>query len=748
MGVRGLLKFLRTNPTARVKHKSLAGLAEEKRRKTGKKAVIVCDFISILCWLLNQFHAAKVTEGTYKQESFLFGGDYMEFSSRFISLMKALRYVCAEPILFVDGPRGSVLEDLNAKMSTYVVNARKRLHYVEKCMQFCKHDRLLAWDPEDFKKWRIYPLLYLHILMALRSEDVEIVHCLGEADSEMAEYARVHPEVCGILSTDTDMVMMRRCTIINCKFFDRDDILGLRKPTFSEKPSDIYCDLITPRSLARALKIEEEDLKIISIICGNDYTKSFNLCEELKLSYPFITSAAEWLLKVKNPMTPSPSRVFFDIPQFKELLSKHTRFYFAVQHTYKAYGEVELFNDMCKHCKVVEKRMRWHPLVQPCPFPMSFLMSPQVLDGIKKGEVTRTLSSIVRCGIFWRVKFVEGQPSDTSCARKFTCTHDLIFSLRKIIYMLLGVEEVCEYGHFTDEPDAAVSYEDFSLSWDGSEYLSRICTTDEFSKLLNLIPLMVTAKTVELEEFDDFQCAPIPAGYSPNIASQLKPLVLCSVLLYACSLADESSTFDDPELATDVFLATCLMSVYGNPPFKVLERPTVDAINMNTGFACIIEHAYDMASLFGLLGLLPPPGCIYQPGALIAFHQIAVATEETVRAKSKRFREFVEVHTSYTHIIQLRQFQRLKEMLQDFQRKCIRAPLEPMDLVCVAKAFYHVLGEYHSSLPELEGRIEELQALVTTEPKSPLKGIIINVLVRMCATGFYTVKKPYSTHSI
>ena len=711
MGVRGLLKFLRTNPKARVQNRSLAGLAEDKVRETGR-AVLVCDFFSILFWLLDCFHVSRVTEGAYKPESFVFGGDYTEYSDRFISLIKALRYVCAEPILFVDGARGSVLRDMNEKMFTYEARERDRFDFVEKCVQFCMYDGRL--DPEQIKKWKKYPLIIAQVLLAIRSENVKIVHCFSEADSEMAEYARVHPEVCGILTTDTDMVMMRKCTIIHCKFFDRAEILGLRKPTFNEKPSDIVCDLITPRSLARALMIQEEDLKIISIICGNDYTASYRIYREMDLRYPFISSAAQWI--AENPMVPSITQIFFKIPMFKELLSKSPKFYDAVKHTYEAYGEIESFMDMCENCEVERGDIPRHPKVPSHPLSVSPVRD-LVQRGIENGDIIRRLLSVVNSGILFRNKFVEGQPSDS---REFKCTQDLMFSLRRVTYMLLGIKTVREYGHFTGRSDP-LSYSDVHLTYDSSAFLLRVRDMEETSRVLHIIPLIVKANG--LRRFDNFQCAPIPAGYSPHIASQLKPLVLCSVLLYACSLADESSTFDDPELATDVFLATCLMSVYGKPPFKVLERPTVDAVNMNTGFACTFHHVYDIASLFGLLGLLPPPGCIYQPAALVAFHQIAATSEETVRTKSRRSREFVEIHTTYTHLVHLRQFLRLKKILHDFYQKCIRSRLDPMDLVCLAQAFYHVLGEYHSSLPELEGRIEELQALVTTEQKSPLKGM-------------------------
>ena len=714
MGVQGLLKFLRTNPKTRVQNISLADLAKKKRKESGKRAKIVCDFLSVMLWLLKLFHEAKITEGSYKKDSYLFGGGYVEYSNRFIALLRALQ--ChAEPILFVDGSRGSSLDDLEIKMLTLESREYERLKFVEKCVRYCDYDPTL--DPEDVRKWRKYPLIIMHVLMAVRKEvpDVEILHCESEADSEMADYTRMHPEVCGILSTDTDMVMMRRCTLIHCKFFDREDILGLRRPIFNEMPPDVICDLITPRSLAQALEIEVENLKIISIICGNDYTRSYKIYRQMNLGYPFIRHAAKWLANY-----PSVSQHFFEIPMFQGILLQSPEFFDAVKHTYEAYGEAESFVEMCKTTNVVRGDIQRHPKV-----PSRALSRSPVVDmvrrGINDGRISRKLSSVACSGIFWRNKHVEGQTSST---QTFVCAYDLTFLLRRVIYMLLGLTKVREYGNFTKSISVAVRFQDFTFTCDSSSLLLEIRGMQALlSRVLHLIPFIVKAKSILHLRRLPFGSANIPAGYNPHVASQLKPVLLCASLLHACSLKDDSSTFENVEVVKDVFLATCLMSVYENPPLEAFERPTVESMNMNAGFACIIQHVYEIASLFDMLDVLSPPGCCYQPAALVAFHQVAIAGEERVKRKRITDKHFVSLHTTYTHLIQLRKFLELKKILQEFQQKCENNQLDVMDLVRLAKAFYDVLGQYHTSAADLDGKIEELQAkVITQQPSSKTKG--------------------------
>lgn len=335
-----------------------------------------------------------------------------------------------------------------------------------------------------------------------------------------------------------------------------------------------------------------------------------------------------------------------------------------------------------------------------------------ILEELKKGNLTKTMSSVAVNGVFWRTLYVEGIDRESKRTQR---THDLILPLRKIMYKLLGLTHIREYGHFTSSPTR--TYEDFTIAHYSPSVLVRIRETHELNRAFYLFSMVVNARKLCGLDLGLVKCTTVPSGYLPNTQVQLKPLLLCASLFYSYSINEESATVHDLDLASNVLLASCLICCYGKPPYKVLERPTVSAINLSTEFACIIHHAYDIASLLGLLHLLPPPCCLYQPAALVSFHQVAIARESTVKLKSKENRDFVEVHSTYNFIIKLRHFEDLKKVLTDLYTKCRRGIddlITPIELAQLAQVFYQVLGEFESKLPDLEASIEEVQASVTT----------------------------------
>jgi len=89
MGVRGLLKFLRCNPKSRSHNISL--------RQEGKVNVtLVCDFLSVIYWLLETYHEVMVKKGLYSENSYIYGGDFNDYTDRVLDFVKALRYIGVE----------------------------------------------------------------------------------------------------------------------------------------------------------------------------------------------------------------------------------------------------------------------------------------------------------------------------------------------------------------------------------------------------------------------------------------------------------------------------------------------------------------------------------------------------------------------------------------------------------------------------------------------------------------------------
>ena len=312
MGVRGLLKYLQRHPPARQRRVSLSNLAYQIKDKTkGKAAKLLCDFFSILFWLLSEFHEAKIKRKDYQPYSYIYGGDVIEYEQRFVAFVNALRHLGIEPIFFVDGARGSNETGFRAKLSTHRGRHLGKMSRVVHCNQVSKYDPIE--ELETYSMWFPQPLVPLHIMMALKSKGFELVHCIGEADSYLAKHAQSGEEdICGILTNDTDLVMMRSCEVFLCQFFDRELNLGIRSVNFNSTPSDVICEKLTPRRLADVIKIPEHDLRNLSIICGNDYTEGLNekweLHKKMDLSYPIVESAASWL---RNSVRPQLSAEIF-----------------------------------------------------------------------------------------------------------------------------------------------------------------------------------------------------------------------------------------------------------------------------------------------------------------------------------------------------------------------------------------------------------------------------------------------------
>ena len=61
MGVRSLLKFLRTHEESRCRNISLKEMGERLRRQGEVNVILVCDFLSVIHWLLETYHEVMIS---------------------------------------------------------------------------------------------------------------------------------------------------------------------------------------------------------------------------------------------------------------------------------------------------------------------------------------------------------------------------------------------------------------------------------------------------------------------------------------------------------------------------------------------------------------------------------------------------------------------------------------------------------------------------------------------------------------
>ena len=667
MGVYGLLTYLKLHPHARERRLNLRDIARAIAEKTrGEKAKLLCDFFAILFWLLSEFHEAKVKCGDYTRFSYLYGGDIAEYCERFLAFVKALRHLEIEPEFYIDGARGSDKKGFKAKYQTHKNRHLGKMGRVFHCTRVAKYDP--REDVESYSMWFPHPLVVLHIMMVLRSEGVSLIHCTGEADAYLARRSqRRQDDVCGILTTDTDLVVMRGCEVFLCNFFDCDQALGIRSVKFNSRPSDVVCEKLTPQRLARELSIPQDDLKDMSIICGNDYTKGLNsLCElhkKMDLEYPIIDSIAKWLKDTphSNLLETLPLNTIDD-----SLKDKYSR---AIKHTYEAYEGIVSYSHQQSH--------------------------DIVFTGVRAGKMTRELLSIAANAVHWRSGIVETMDEVMPTLDGPLCIDDLLVPIRQIIYKLLSLQSVTEYGRTRGVPFHKIPVQ---VNKPSTDLLLNLTKRTLLEKVCLLTTFLTKAYRLEGEQLDDHFCVPIthPEVEYTLAATILKPVVVCTSLLFSYDLKELSRHFN-PELTTDVFLITSSMCFLGKAPRKVLIRPTPEATDIATGFACIIEHSYHLASLLGLFEVMPLPAEVYQSAALVPFFYLATCrpSQPIIKHQLRANKEMAETYNAFESVKKLRSFKKLKDLIEEIYRSsksCLES-VSPSTVFSLAIAFLEVMAD-------------------------------------------------------
>ena len=682
MGVRGLLTYLKKHPKGRYSM-SLYTVARKIKHETGKTPKLICDFLNIFFWLMSEFHEAKVKCKDYQTYSCLYGGDLNEYADRFIAFIHALRRVGVDPIFFLDGERGSDLEGFMAKLETYQKRHDGR---IENCSRLIKYDPKHQGDTTH-APWIKPPMLGLHILMALKAEGVEMIHCITEADECMAQYyAQAQGDICGILTNDTDMVMMRGLEVFPCTFFDREAKLGIRTTTFDATITDITYESVAPASLARVLNLSEDDLKNLSIICGNDYTKGLNMTHDLikQLNFterrPVIENVAEWLRT-------TPHMPLHETSPLKEICEKSDgKYKEAIDHTYKAYSTRAQDPPAAGDHKgavgsddVGKKKGYDSPHYD------------MILEETRNGRMIRDLLPMAANSIHWRTVVIEDV--DNSVTPPLKCIYDLLLPIRHLVYKLLGLQTVMEYGRSTIDP-----YNKISIAVKDSDpsFLAQFRERSALEKLCLLTTFLSKAHILETGSLAEFQ-TPLPLSCDIDREVYLlliKSLVLCGSLLFSYDLRGDSVFGCDH--VQDIYLITTCLCCLKLPLRKVCARPTSHAINIATGFAITIKHSYYLASLLGLHESMPLPGEMYQSAALIPFFHVASSKPSVIKHQLLVNKEMAETLHAYRHITtQLPSFRRLTKLLEEIHCSLpsIHGLIPPCKILNLAVAFMEVVAD-------------------------------------------------------
>ena len=602
MGVFRLLRYIQENDGARQKVQ-LAELAKKKLKQTGKNPKLVCDYQTIQATLLALQDFALIRCEELPRYSLLYGGNYQLYEERVQLFVKAFQQLGIDLVFFVDGPLGINEAELQTRLTKQKKKYLLSLQCIATQTEICNQKK----DSSSLV-WRTPQLASTQVLMTLRDAGAQIIICQGEADMEIAQYARSHVEVLGILSTDTDFSIMENTTLFP---------LSLNYKTLDTKSQgvldSVVCEMVSPTTLASSLGLEEQQLPDLSILCGNDFTKTLNrqldVWTELEIESTDVQSIAQWLKGKSEPLT--------KYQPMHDFLLKHPQYLEAVQHSYRFYSQSPSTGT---------------ELIEPACLLYSFMK-----EEIQKGCMVYSLLSVVKNGVYWRSVVREsltlGHPS----------MHDLLLPVRKVMYALLGLKSVREFGrtstHSFIESSIDVDIEDVQI-------IHSFWGMDSNAKMCGVFHLMVNA--YELSHPGAVGDVLKQVKETPlQMPISIRDAIMCAALLFTVKVND---TFQPPHcfITTELssLLVSCLTCCAQIPPHQTSLLPSMRAITLGSRFLYTLEHVYYLASVVGLGSELPQPKDLFYLMAFIPYHVLITHQSSDDSGELMRIRKAKETALS------------------------------------------------------------------------------------------------------
>ena len=581
MGVQGLLSSITSNPATRERVR-LQHVSQDIYERTGKKGELLCDYFSVVHWLLSTGDCALVKQRDLPPYCVLYGGDLRQYAARVVSFVKAMKCINIVPVFFIDGPPGSNQADFVARFSELKNRYLKKLQLCVTIQQICdRNDDLLQ------AKWYLREGISIQVEFALKSAGICLVYCLGKADSNILEYLQSYDNACGNLSRDTDFAITAGSKLFLPDLFDLNQDLGVHSKHINEYPEDIVCEIVTPARVASALQLRETQLADLSVLCGNDFTRNLNaslLWTALGLSDSKVETVAGWLVQQSSSLLESNI--------VKSLLAQHHHYRSAFEYTYCK----------CSLDTAVNSKANT---------PLDEFVHKQV----KSGSMSPQLLSIVN-GLYWRLAVIEhvalGQP----------CCNDLTLLLRKSVYSILGISSVNEYGCTASKSFTEIPLSLNFAATDGLQQLSPMNQLTTNQKLATLFYIMVNYNELEQpSDLHEIQARALEEGINYEGEMSVNAVVACACLLflklgntrvhpYPCVGACE----------VEVFVVTCLACAAQLPPCIFPNLPPSRAVTLGMWFTHILEQVYIVASCVGLYECMPQTANVFSVLSFISFY--------------------------------------------------------------------------------------------------------------------------------
>ena len=617
MGVKGLLTYITDDDNDVLQTVELSQLATKIRHETEKIPKLLCDFMNLARNFINPPVSKLISCGDYPWYAQVTGPDFHLIADRACNFVAALKHLGVEPVFFVDGARGTD-ESFEGKIQVLKDRETQKLQEFFRLQQVCERtvDKAIS--------------MYLpcnairQIKMSLKKAGAEMVYCNGEADPAIIHYAQSHDEVCGILSNDSDFAITNGCVMFPIETFDVNNSLGLLMDVIvDDKPGEIVCQVIYPSILADSLGIRENQLPDLAVLCGTDYTHHLNqqlsVLTRLGVKRGGVESIAEWLKdKEMHLLHYQPMR---------ELCIDHPELRIAVEQSYSNYS-----------IKV--------PQIPPLASRLYHIIEEEACSG-----ENNMLLPVAKKGVLWRTMIIEnltlGQP----------CLSSLLLPLRKVMYALLGVREVREYGRSQMEAydevvvPVCTKPEDIEL---GIQCFHSLRKLEQSGKLVGMYRLM--NKSLNIKSISDIKKVVngVVRGSQklPNLPRLVQSAMLCCCLKFIACLNKVSQpplSLTDNEL--DAILVACLTCATDGQimPHIVNVMPSMRTFSVGEWFALILRHCYKITSLVGVASCPEPRQMFYQM-AFVPYH---LALESHVNITTEKQLEINYIQNAIKTVLSL-----------------------------------------------------------------------------------------------
>ena len=596
MGGEGLLPYiLNCGHLRRVK---LSALANDVRQETGKQPKLLLDFFEIGLEFWSPPISVLQEVGDYPEYTSVCGPDFHLVADRARCFVKGLRSLGIEPVFFVDV---TLEEDDKLRLSK---NKRTDELLDNYLIQQVLERSTVQSLPHDVCN----DLVYRQILYSLRVEGAEMVFCAHQSSElVMARYSQTHQESCGIVSNDPDFAIIGGCVLFPLEKFDCENLTGLREGvSVDEAPGEIISMAISSTALAEALEIRQDQLPDLAILCGRGTSGGFirrlSVLTALGVEGSGVKDIAAWLNGMSGPLMASEV--------MKELCLQHPEFRVAVERSYSAIALEEM-----------------SPVSTLSPASPAY----ELVEGEMLGNCELVFAAAKR-GSVWLSAPCEnlnlGKPSIMSKLRP----------VRKTIYTLLGMSEVCEYGR-TKKGVVSVctSQEDVEAS---IKCLHSLRALHRCGRLVAVYRLTTALSMQCVGDIRDVVGDVLKGSLEfPDIEwPKLHKLAFlcCSLRLMVLLNRSSSSPLAITDRELDALLLSSLTCATEGTilPHIVHVLPSMRAVSVSEWFCSAIDIVYEMSCLLGVTEASPEPRNVFYPMAFIPYH-LALRSHPNLTARQK-----------------------------------------------------------------------------------------------------------------